>query len=254
MVDCFRRVHAEQGMASFWRGNTANVARYFPAQALNFTLRDRYREVLVGNTPVADFSRYLFYSLLAGGASGATSLAVLYPFDFARTRVGADVGVGSGRQFKGSIDCLRKTWAAEGLRGVYRGFDAALVGIIAWRAIYFGCYDALTERLLGGRRGGHLAERWALAQTVTTLGGTAVYPLDSVRRRMMMQAGRGPDAQYKGSWHCAVSVWRGEGVRGFYRGLSANLVRGGGGALLLVLYDEIRAAIRSPAAAAGALA
>merc|ERR1711937_252318 len=36
MTDCFRRVYAEQGVLSFWRGNWANVVRYFPTQALNF--------------------------------------------------------------------------------------------------------------------------------------------------------------------------------------------------------------------------
>lgn len=30
MGDCFRRVSAEQGFAAFWRGNAANVMRYFP--------------------------------------------------------------------------------------------------------------------------------------------------------------------------------------------------------------------------------
>ena len=42
MIDCFRRVHREQGLLSFWRGHLASVTRYFPSQAINFTLRDRY--------------------------------------------------------------------------------------------------------------------------------------------------------------------------------------------------------------------
>ena len=32
IVNCFTRVSAEQGVASFWRGNLANVVRYFPTQ------------------------------------------------------------------------------------------------------------------------------------------------------------------------------------------------------------------------------
>jgi len=28
--DCFQRVYREQGLAAFWRGNLANVIRYFP--------------------------------------------------------------------------------------------------------------------------------------------------------------------------------------------------------------------------------
>lgn len=66
-----------------------------------------------------------------------------------------------------------------------------------------------------------------------------VYPIDSVRRRMMMEAGR-PKPLYKSSLDCARRVLMDEGHRGFYRGLSANLARGIGTSALLVLYDEIR--------------
>ena len=39
VVDCFARVHKEQGFLSFWRGNVVNVIRYFPTQALNFAFK-----------------------------------------------------------------------------------------------------------------------------------------------------------------------------------------------------------------------
>lgn len=41
IVDCFVRVRKEQGIMSFWRGNLANVIRYFPTQALNFAFKVR---------------------------------------------------------------------------------------------------------------------------------------------------------------------------------------------------------------------
>lgn len=44
--DCFSRVYREQGVASFWRGNWANVVRYFPTQALNFAFKDTYKKYL----------------------------------------------------------------------------------------------------------------------------------------------------------------------------------------------------------------
>ena len=34
--DCFVRTYKDEGLVSLWRGNTANVIRYFPTQALNF--------------------------------------------------------------------------------------------------------------------------------------------------------------------------------------------------------------------------
>lgn len=36
--DCFRRILREEGVLSFWRGNQANVIRYFPTQVLTFLL------------------------------------------------------------------------------------------------------------------------------------------------------------------------------------------------------------------------
>jgi solute carrier family 25 (adenine nucleotide translocator) protein 4/5/6/31 len=43
--DCFSRVYKEEGLASLWRGNTANVIRYFPTQALNFAFKDYFKSL-----------------------------------------------------------------------------------------------------------------------------------------------------------------------------------------------------------------
>lgn len=43
---------------------------------------------------------------MSGGAAGATSLFVVYPLDFARTRLAADVGAKGTRQFHGLSHCL----------------------------------------------------------------------------------------------------------------------------------------------------
>jgi solute carrier family 25 (adenine nucleotide translocator) protein 4/5/6/31 len=48
IVDCARRTYADEGMVSFWRGNTANVIRYFPTQALNLSFKDAFKAMFVG--------------------------------------------------------------------------------------------------------------------------------------------------------------------------------------------------------------
>jgi len=40
VVDCFARTYKDEGLLSLWRGNTANVIRYFPTQALNFAFSE----------------------------------------------------------------------------------------------------------------------------------------------------------------------------------------------------------------------
>ena len=71
-----------------------------------------------------DFWRFFAGNLAAGGAAGATSLLIVYPLDFARTRLGADVGkAAADREFKGLFDCIGKSYKTDGLvRGLYPGF------------------------------------------------------------------------------------------------------------------------------------
>lgn len=139
--DCFSRVYREQGFGSFWRGNMANVIRYFPTQALNFACKDFYKKTLCPYNPKKEPFKFFLGNCASGGAAGATSLTVVYPLDFARTRLAADVGSGGERQFNGLVDCLKKVAASDGAAGLYRGFGISVVGIIGYRASYFGMFD-----------------------------------------------------------------------------------------------------------------
>merc|ERR1712226_1000511 len=110
MVDCTKRTMAAEGALSFWRGNLANVLRYFPTQALNFA---------------------------SGGAAGTMSLLFVYSLDFARTRLANDAkGKGGERQFNGLIDVYVKTLKSDGIQGLYRGFTISAVGIFIYRGMY----------------------------------------------------------------------------------------------------------------------
>ena len=51
--DCFKRVIAEEGFGSLWRGNLANVLRYFPTQALNFAFKDQFKRMFGYNKVLA---------------------------------------------------------------------------------------------------------------------------------------------------------------------------------------------------------
>lgn len=78
-------------------------------------------------------------------------------------------------------------------------------------------------------------------QVVTTVAGIISYPFDTVRRRMMMQSGRAKsDILYKNTLHCWYTIYKSEGGNAFFKGAFSNVLRGTGGALVLVLYDEIK--------------
>jgi len=238
--DCFTRVLREQGMVAFWRGNLANVIRYFPTQALNFAFKDYYKKIFNPYDPKKQPGMFFVGNCASGGAAGATSLCVVYPLDFARTRLAADVGSGGDREFTGLVDCLRKIFMKDGPQGLYRGFGISVVGIIAYRAAYFGMFDTGKPMLFPDAKAASTFAIWFFAQIVTVSAGIISYPLDTVRRRLMMDSGRA-EKMYNGTMDCFAKIARDEGPRAFFKGSLSNVIRGTGGALVLTFYSKIEA-------------
>lgn len=238
--DCFTRVMREQGFAAFWRGNLANVIRYFPTQALNFAFKDFYKKIFNPYDPKKQPGMFFVGNCASGGAAGATSLCVVYPLDFARTRLAADVGSGGDREFTGLVDCLRKIFMKDGPQGLYRGFGISVVGIIAYRAAYFGMFDTGKPMLFPDAKAASTFAIWFFAQIVTVSAGILSYPLDTVRRRLMMDSGRA-EKMYNGTMDCFAKIARDEGPRAFFKGSLSNVIRGTGGALVLTFYSKIEA-------------
>uniref|UniRef100_A0A671RL51 ADP/ATP translocase n=1 Tax=Sinocyclocheilus anshuiensis TaxID=1608454 RepID=A0A671RL51_9TELE len=242
IVDCIVRIPKEQGFLSFWRGNLANVIRYFLTQALNFAFKDKYKNIFLdGVDKRSQFWRYFAGNLASDGAAGATSLCFVYPLDFARTRLAADIGkAGAEREFTGLGNCLTKIIKSDGLKGLYQGFNVSEQGIIIYRAAYFGIYDTAKD-MLPDPNNTHIFVSWMIAHTVTAIAGFTSYPFDTVRRCMMMQSGRKrADIMYSGTIDCWRKIAHDEGGKAFFKGAWSNVLRGMGGAFVLVLYDELK--------------
>uniref|UniRef100_A0A0K0F4C0 ADP/ATP translocase n=1 Tax=Strongyloides venezuelensis TaxID=75913 RepID=A0A0K0F4C0_STRVS len=240
IVDVLVRVPKEQGVGALWRGNLANVIRYFPTQALNFAFKDTFSKMFTdGLDKKKDFWKFFAGNLASGGAAGATSLCFVYPLDFARTRLAADIGKGSSREFKGLGDCLVKIAKSDGPIGLYRGFFVSVQGIIIYRAAYFGMFDTAKMVFAADGKKLNFFKAWGIAQVVTVGSGILSYPWDTVRRRMMMQSGR-KEVLYKNTWDCTVKIIKNEGFKALFKGSLSNIFRGTGGALVLAIYEEIQ--------------
>uniref|UniRef100_A0A672QLH9 ADP/ATP translocase n=1 Tax=Sinocyclocheilus grahami TaxID=75366 RepID=A0A672QLH9_SINGR len=221
IIDCVVRIPKEQGFLSFWRGNLANVIRYFPTQALNFAFKDKYKKIFLGGVDQkTQFWRYFAGNLASGGAAGATSLCFVYPLDFARTRLAADIGKGTAeREFSGLGNCLSKIFKSDGIRGLYLGFNVSVQGIIIYRAAYFGVYDTAK-----GKPSQRLPVSFHIPSTPSDVFGTNFFS----------------DIMYKGTIDCWKKITKDEGAKAFFKGAWSNVLRGMGGAFVLVLYDEIK--------------
>merc|ERR1711970_954774 len=236
VVDCASRVLKTEGVYPFWRGNLANVLRYFPTQALNFAFKDTVKALF--KTP-KDAPQYVKFStnIASGGCAGTMSLFFVYSLDYARTRLANDAkGKGGERQFNGLVDVYTKTLKSDGIQGLYRGFVISAVGIFIYRGMYFGLYDSLKPILLGDAPG--VGASFLLGWAVTITSGLMSYPIDTIRRRMMMTSGGG--VKYKGSVDCAVQIMKNEGFMSMMKGAGANILRGVAGAGVLAGFDKFQ--------------
>lgn len=242
VLDCIKRVNADEGMASFWRGNTVNCLRYFPTQALNFAFKPMFKKIPMLKKDKSDgFVVGLSKNVVAGGCAGAASLSFVYSLDYCRTRLANDVKGSKGggeRQYNGMVDVYKKTIASDGIAGLYRGFVISCVGIFAYRGAYFGLYDTFKPLLLGDNAGAFTS--FLLGYAVTVSAGLISYPIDTVRRRMMMTSGEA--VKYSGSMDCAVQVLKNEGFMSFMKGAGANILRGVAGAGVLAGFDVLKKA------------
>jgi len=241
IVDCFGRVIREEGFASLWRGNLANVLRYFPTQALNFAFKDQFKRMFGFSKDKDGYAKWFAGNLASGGAAGATSLLFVYSLDFARTRLANDSKAakkGGERQFNGLFDVYRKTLKSDGVAGLYRGFNISCVGIIVYRGLYFGMYDSLKPILLQGELSNSFLASFFLGWAITIGAGLASYPLDTVRRRMMMTSGEA--VKYSSSMAAFNHIVKKEGFSSLFKGAGANILRAVAGAGVLAGYDQLQ--------------
>jgi solute carrier family 25 (adenine nucleotide translocator) protein 4/5/6/31 len=238
VIDCTVRTFKTEGILPFWRGNLPNCIRYFPTQALNFAFKDKIKAMFVMNK-TDPYAIKFGKNVVSGGIAGAMSLVFVYSLDYCRTRLASDAKAGKKggeRQFNGMIDVYVKTMKSDGIVGLYRGFVISCVGIIVYRGCYFGFYDTLKPIVLGENAG--LALSFALGYIVTITSGLISYPIDTIRRRMMMTSGEA--VKYKGSIDCAVKVIKNEGFMSLMRGAGANILRGVAGAGVLAGFDKFK--------------
>lgn len=123
---------------------------------------------------------------------------------------------------------MAKVFKAEGVRGLFRGYSAVLLRDVPFNFFFFGAYDAYTSAMT--RMLGKASKNELNPLLILTCGGFAgatgwsiVFPADVIKSRMQTSSAGGAGAlSFRGA---VQTVFAQHGVRGFYKGWSAAVLR-----------------------------
>ncbi|CAI5738667.1 unnamed protein product [Hyaloperonospora brassicae] len=206
------------------------------------------------------------YQHFAGGAVGGMAAALLTsPLEVVKTRLQIRGGGGSfGTQT--TFGVMRSIGKAESVFGLWRGITPTLIGVIPARAIYFGSYSTFKEKLsaygLNGR-----AFNFLSAAGAGSISATLCCPIWVVKTRLQLMPAHATTTstvkmgrnvvsvgfaevetagatkarpQFSSICQAALDMYRKEGPRAFFRGLSASYWGISESAVQFALYEECK--------------
>merc|ERR1711965_543282 len=244
MVDCTKRHISELGASSLWRGNVANCVRYVPTAAFNLMFKDTIKGMFPKVNKDKEFMKFAVTQVSSGALAGGLTNTLVYPLIYVRTVLGADLG--KVKKYNSMADCLMKTVKEGGFLSLYNGIGPSSVGIVVYRGAQFGLQDTIKAlnpyqkevSMIG------IVSKFVVAQIAVSVSGIAAYPFDTMQRRLQIEATKPKSEQmYNGMGDCFGKILKAEGPGGFFKGALANILRGTGAAIVLVLYDEIMNAV-----------
>lgn len=225
-----RGILRNEGITGFWKGNIPAEGLYLSYGAVQFLAYrsasqaiDALTEKQGLNVPGAA------KSFVSGAVAGTAATTATYPLDLLRTRFAAQ---GTERVYEGLLASVRDITRNEGYSGFFRGLSAGVGQIVPYMGLFFALYEGLKPAMADVHLPFGSGDAVA-GITASVMSKTAVFPLDTVRKRLQIQ---GPTRQkYVGGHKTPVydrgvfatigTIVRREGSRGLYRGLAVSLVK-----------------------------
>jgi len=209
-----------EGVRGLYQGLTPNVIGAGSAWGFYFLFYNAFKSSLQGG----DTSHQLTagHHLVAASASGVVTLSLTNPVWVVKTRLCLQTKAKA--QYSGFSDALAKIARQEGLRGLYSGFVPGLFGV-SHGAVQFMAYEEMKNRYHNYRHQDittklATAEYLSFAALSKLVAAFITYPYQVVRTRL-----QNTETKYSGSLHCINKIYTQEGVSGFYKGLTPNLLR-----------------------------
>ncbi|XP_053996787.1 mitochondrial folate transporter/carrier [Hylaeus anthracinus] len=215
-----------EGVRGLYKGVTPNVLGSGGAWGCYFFFYNTFKGWIQGGNSRIPLGPS--WHMFAAADAGILTLLITNPLWVVKTRLCLqykdDANLPEKYRYKGTIDAIQKIYRTEGIQGLYRGFVPGMVGV-SHGAIQFMVYEELknqyNSRLNLPIDTKLCTMRYIVFAAISKLiAAASTYPYQVVRARLQDH-----HHNYSGSIGCIRSIWRYEGWRGYYKGLSANLTR-----------------------------
>ncbi|KKK12811.1 hypothetical protein P175DRAFT_0468561 [Aspergillus ochraceoroseus IBT 24754] len=189
-----------------------------------------------------------FKDVAFGSVAGMVGKIIEYPFDTVKVRLQSQPDHLPLR-YNGPLDCFRQSFQAEGLRGLYRGISAPMAGAAVENSCLFFSYRLIRDIL----KSTYYTSNEPLPFSVLILSGAAsgsitslaLTPIELIKCRMQVHS-EVSNVRAPGPLKLIVTVFRQDGILGFWRGQMGTLIREtGGGAAWFGGYEGVSALFRA---------
>lgn len=199
-----KNIFKQEGFRGMFSGNLTNCIRVVPKSGIQFMTFNGVK-------------KYTESNFLAGAMAGIITATSVYPLEVIRTRLSVQK---NNKKYNGIIDCSKKMYGSQGIKGFYRGLQPCLIGVIPLYAINFGLFKYFQKKM-----GGNTPINNLIAGSFSMFGAISVaFPSDLIKKRMQMRGEYGVP-NYPNFIKCIKDIAKREGIKGFYRGIRADYLK-----------------------------
>ena len=219
IISLLAKMYREEGVRGYFKGNGANCLKVVPNLGIRFFAFENYKKLLLRpNQTNLTPSR----KLMTGSIAGLTALSFTHPLDLIRTRLTVQT---HQQYYRGINDAIKQIFVKDRIRGLYRGFGTAAMSVAPFSAVNFASYETLKEF---GDQHIQNSQIWISAcygAGAGAISSTILYPMDLIKRRMMVQGYGGRGLRYWNTWDAVKKIVTREGPTALYRGLIASYIK-----------------------------
>ncbi|KAK9282563.1 hypothetical protein L1049_005484 [Liquidambar formosana] len=232
----FIEVIEQQGWQGLWAGNTINMLRIIPTQAIEFgtfecvkramtSAQEKWNQtecpkVQLGHVSLSFSLSWISPVAVAGAAAGVVSTLVCHPLEVLKDRLTVNA-----EAYPSISIAVSKIYKDGGIGGLYAGLSPTLIGMLPYSTCYYFMYDTIKKSycLVKKKKSLNRVEMLLLGALSGFTASTISFPLEVARKRLMVGALQGKCPPHMVA--ALSEVIREEGLMGLYRGWGASCLK-----------------------------